>query len=126
MGNQTAMNLKELAHKLNLSPTTVAARARYDVHSPAYSLGDVVDSTVNPRLVSCQGVSVRLLTFAESSCYTRGMSMARLKKPLNLAIDPALLARLDAWIARQDVSPSKTAVIESAIREFLDARRPKR
>jgi hypothetical protein len=50
------------------------------------------------------------------------MSMARLKKPLNLALDPALLARLDAWIHRQDVRPSKTAVLETALREFLDAR----
>lgn len=67
-----------------------------------------------------------MLTFAESSCIMQCMSMARLKKPLNLAIDPKLLARLDAWIARQDVPPSKTAVLEAALRAFLDAREKRR
>lgn len=74
----------------------------------------------------CQGVSVRVLTFAESSCTMQFMSMARLKRPLNLAIDPKLLARLDAWIARQDFPPSKTAVIEAALRAFLDAKEKRR
>ena len=50
----------------------------------------------------------------------------RRKKPLNLAIDPALLVRLDAWIAKQDVPPAKTAVIEAALREFLDTRERRR
>lgn len=48
--------------------------------------------------------------------------MARLKKHVNLALDPELLEKLFAWIARQDVPPSKTAVFETAIREFLEKR----
>jgi hypothetical protein len=48
--------------------------------------------------------------------------MARLKKMVSLALDPELLKRLDKWIADQDVPPSKTAVHEAALREFLDKR----
>jgi hypothetical protein len=55
------------------------------------------------------------------------MSMARLKRHLNLALDPALLDRLDAWIAKQEIPPSKTAVVETALRTWLDAKdRPPR
>jgi predicted transcriptional regulator len=52
--------------------------------------------------------------------------MARLKKMTSLALDPELLARLDKWIASQDVRPSKTAVHEAALREFLDKRETKK
>lgn len=54
------------------------------------------------------------------------MQMARLKKPLHLAIDPELLQRLKDWIERQEVQPSMTAVLEAALREWLDARPPKK
>jgi predicted transcriptional regulator len=50
------------------------------------------------------------------------MSMARLKKMVSYALDPDLLKRLDDWLSRQDPAPSKTAVIESALRDWLDAR----
>lgn len=50
------------------------------------------------------------------------MSMARIKKMVSYALDPELLARLNKWLARQDVAPSKTAVIEAALREFLEKR----
>jgi len=50
------------------------------------------------------------------------MKNTRNKKMLGLAIDPALLARLDAWRLKQDVPPSKTAVLEAAIRDFLNQR----
>jgi predicted transcriptional regulator len=49
-------------------------------------------------------------------------TMARLKKMTSLALDTELLARLEKWIAAQDVPPSKTAVHEAALREFLDKR----
>jgi Arc/MetJ-type ribon-helix-helix transcriptional regulator len=48
--------------------------------------------------------------------------MARQKKPVSFALDPKLLERIDKWIAKQEVPPSKTAVIESALREWLDRR----
>ena len=49
-------------------------------------------------------------------------TMARLKKMISLALEPELLKRLEKWIAAQDVPPSKTAVHETALREFLDKR----
>lgn len=52
-----------------------------------------------------------------------GMStMPRLKKPVSLALDPELLERLEAWMAKQEFPPSKTQVWEAALREFLDKR----
>lgn len=52
----------------------------------------------------------------------RMTAMARIKRPLNLALEPELLDRLDAWIARQEFPPTKTAVFEAALRAWLDAR----
>jgi hypothetical protein len=48
--------------------------------------------------------------------------MARAKKIIGLALDPRLLERLEKWRASQDVPPTKTAVHEAAIREFLEKR----
>jgi hypothetical protein len=53
------------------------------------------------------------------------MSMARIKKMVTFAIDPDLLRRLGVWISAQEVAPSKTAVFEAALREWLDAREKK-
>ena len=53
------------------------------------------------------------------------MEMARTKKMVSHALDPALLARMDKWISEQEVPPSKTAVVEAALREFFDKREKK-
>lgn len=50
------------------------------------------------------------------------MSMARKKRMVSYALDPDLLKRLDDWLSRQDPAPSKTAVIESALRDWLETR----
>lgn len=50
------------------------------------------------------------------------MMMGRLKKVTGLALDPKLLDRLEKWRTAQDVPPSKTAVHETALREFLERR----
>lgn len=50
------------------------------------------------------------------------MLMTRIKKPVSFALDPKLLARLEAWLAKQDVAHSKTAVLEAALRDWLDRR----
>ena len=45
------------------------------------------------------------------------------KKPvLTARVDAKLLAQLDRWLAKQDVPPTRTAVVEAALREFLDRR----
>lgn len=41
---------------------------------------------------------------------------------MNLYVDADLLDRLDRWLARQEVRPSKTAAVEAALRSFLDER----
>lgn len=50
------------------------------------------------------------------------MEMARRKKMVSYALDPKLLERLDVWLERQEFPPSKTTVIETALREFLEKR----
>ena len=42
------------------------------------------------------------------------------KVPLGLRLDQDLLTRLDRWRSQQAVEPGRTAVIEKALREFLD------
>ena len=48
------------------------------------------------------------------------MDMGRNKKMVSYALDPAVLTKLEAWIAQQPVPPSKTAVVEKAITEFVE------
>lgn len=52
------------------------------------------------------------------------MMMPRIKKMVSFALDPDLLKRLEDWLSSQDAAPSKTAVIEAALRAWLDAREP--
>jgi predicted transcriptional regulator len=44
------------------------------------------------------------------------------KKPMTMKLDAALVARLDAHITTHEVAVTRTAVVEAAIREYLDAR----
>ena len=46
------------------------------------------------------------------------------RKTVSYNIDTAVLATLDAWLGRQPVRPSKSAVVEKALKTFLDP--PKR
>jgi len=48
--------------------------------------------------------------------------VTRNKKMVSYALDPELLGRLDAWLKTQEFPPSKTAVVEAALRQFLDDR----
>lgn len=48
--------------------------------------------------------------------------MARKKQMVSFALAPELIRRIEAWIAKQDVPPTKTAVVEAALREWLDKR----
>lgn len=59
------------------------------------------------------------------------MQDMRTRKPTNLTLDPDVLAELDEWIEAQPYRMSRSAIIEAAIREFLErqresARQPKR
>lgn len=49
------------------------------------------------------------------------MSANRIRKPTNITLDPALIERLDAWIAKQPFRLARSGVVEEAIKGFLDA-----
>lgn len=52
--------------------------------------------------------------------------MARNKTRISLDIAPELHERLEAWLAKQEFPTTKTAVIEAALRAWLEARERKR
>jgi len=54
------------------------------------------------------------------------MDMARAKRMLTMTLDPALVARLDKWIAAQQFPPARNAVIEAAVTAFLDKQEGKK
>lgn len=63
--------------------------------------------------------------FLQTGALCQRMETTRIRRPLNLTIDPALLADLDAWAARQPFKLKRTQVIETAIRRLLDGERAK-
>jgi hypothetical protein len=48
------------------------------------------------------------------------MNTPRHKKVVTLTLDPDLWDELGAWIAKQEIRHPKNAVVEKAIRKFLD------
>lgn len=44
------------------------------------------------------------------------MEMARIRKPINVTIDPDLIEVLDAFLARQPYKVSRASFIEAAVR----------
>lgn len=48
------------------------------------------------------------------------MLMARKKTMITLTLEPELVGRLKAWVARQRVPPAQNAVIALALTKFLD------
>lgn len=53
------------------------------------------------------------------------LDMGRDRKPINLTLDPEVVRRLDAWIEQQPIRAGRSAVVESAIKAFLDDQEPK-
>lgn len=45
--------------------------------------------------------------------------------PINATLDPDLVKELDEWIAGQPIRTSRAAVIEAAIRAYLDGQTKK-
>lgn len=54
------------------------------------------------------------------SRYQKRMNTKRQKRVVTLTLDPDLWDELVAWIAKQDIRHPKNAVVEKAIRKFLD------
>lgn len=48
------------------------------------------------------------------------MDMARKKTMVTMTLDPELVDRLKAWIAKQPFPPAQNQVVEKALQEFLD------
>ena len=47
-------------------------------------------------------------------------TMARRKKMVTFAIEPELMKRFEAWLARQEFPPTRTTVFETAVKRLLD------
>lgn len=50
------------------------------------------------------------------------MDMTRKKKMVTLTLDPVLVERLERWMAGQEFPPAKNAVVEAALKEWLEGR----
>ena len=48
------------------------------------------------------------------------MDMTRIRKPINVTLDPDLVEALDALLARQPYKVSRAAFIEAAVRRELE------
>lgn len=48
------------------------------------------------------------------------MEMARIRKPINVTLDPDLIEALDALLARQPYKVSRAAFIEAAVRREVE------
>ncbi len=48
--------------------------------------------------------------------------MPRIRRPTNVTLDPEVLAAVDAWIEAQELPPTRSDVIELALKEFLEKR----
>lgn len=65
-------------------------------------------------------MSTHVLTLVCASSNHYCMDMARKKKMVTLTLEPDLVQRLEDWISRQDFPPAKNAVVEAALKAWLD------
>jgi metal-responsive CopG/Arc/MetJ family transcriptional regulator len=47
------------------------------------------------------------------------MEMIRIRKPINVTLDPSLVEELDAWLAEQPYKIARAPFVEAAIRAEL-------
>ena len=45
------------------------------------------------------------------------------RKPINVTLDPSVVADLDEWVARQEPKTTRSGAIELAVKRFLLARK---
>ena len=48
------------------------------------------------------------------------MRANRQKQPVTWTLDPEIIERLKAWISRQEIRHPQNAVVEQALKRFLD------
>ncbi|MBW3097823.1 hypothetical protein, partial [Pseudohoeflea coraliihabitans] len=51
---------------------------------------------------------------------TRPLTLSKMRQPYTLTLEPELVERLKAWIARQDFPPAQNAVVARAIEKYLE------
>lgn len=65
----------------------------------------------------------RNLDYSQLTCvWSRRGSMGKDKAMVGLELDRKLLERAETWRRSQEFIPTKTAMLEAALREFLDRR----
>lgn len=64
-------------------------------------------------------VRTPVLTFALVYAISHPMD-ARIRKPINVTLDPELIEALDAFLARQPYKTGRSSFIEAAVRRELD------
>lgn len=52
------------------------------------------------------------------------MNTKRPKQMVSVTLDPALVEQLKAWISEQKIRPSQSAVVSTALEEFLGRNTP--
>ena len=50
------------------------------------------------------------------------MDMSRIRKPVTVTLDPAILKRVDEWCKKQEFTVTRAQAFDVALSEFLDSR----
>lgn len=62
------------------------------------------------------------MTLTCDLCTYSGMVTSRKKTPITMALDPKILSAVAAWMEAQELPVTKTWVVETALKEFLEKR----
>lgn len=113
----------------HLRYTSAATLKALQVEQVAHRLLELAGKRVREELFSAT-IEECIAAIERAERIVRGLEPAPpprpKKQPKSLALNTALLDRLEAWIASREMPVSKTAVFETALREFLDKRERKR
>lgn len=129
-----SMNIPERMRQLRLRPahlryTSEATLQALKVEQIAHRLLELAGKRVRDELFSAT-VEECIAAIERAERVVLGLEPAppaRPKKKIKqLAFDAGLLARVDAWIAGREIPPTRTAVFETALREFLERRERKK
>lgn len=64
----------------------------------------------------------RVLTFTGPCAHSIAMDMARIRKPVNVTLDPKVVARFKAWCDAQSPVIQFGRALDAAMIEFLESR----
>lgn len=79
---------------------------------------------MNLNYFKCAQYAIRVrthtLTFTHTAAHSIGMDMARIRKPVNVTLDPDLVAEFKAWCETQSPVVQFGRALDAAMKEFLD------